>query len=390
MKSDEAAAMDRSRSNPAELDDEDAGPVISISEIWAMLVARWRFVTISTLVAGTVGFGLASLLPKWYTARTVILPPQQQQSSAAAALSQLGALAGLAGGLAGVKSPADQYVSLMQSVTTSDRIIDKFGLIALYKAEIREDARLQLKDSVRISVGKRDGLISIDVDDRDPARAAAIANAYVDQLRLLTTSLAVSEAQQRRVFFERQLSESKGRLAKAQAALEASGINQGALKAEPKATAESYARLRAQATAAEVRLQTLRRMFSENTPEVMQQQTALLALQDQLSRLERQGDKATGDSDYIDRYREFKYQEALFEIFVKQYELARVDESREGALIQIVDVAQPPERKAGPKRIRYAAGAAILALLGTTLYALVAGLRRRRLALAEAESDRQP
>lgn len=355
---------------------DDEGPSISPSELWEMLASRWRLIIGGTLMAGVIGFGVASLLPKWYTAVTVILPPQQQQSAAAAAISQLGALAGLAGGLANVKSPADQYVALMQSATVSDRIIDQFNLQALYEAEFREDARRQLKQSVRIGIGKKDGLITIEVDDRDPARAAQMANAYVEQLRHMTNSLAVSEAQQRRVFFEQQLGQTKERLGKAQAALEGSGISQGALKVEPKTAAESYARLRAQATAAEVRLQTLRRMLADNTPEVMQQQAALAALREQVARAEQQGD-TKGDSDYVDRYREFKYQEALFEIFVKQYELARVDESREGALIQVVDAAKPPERKAGPKRIRHAAIAALLVLLATSAYAIFLGMRRR-------------
>lgn len=367
--------MDKAQEPAQDLDDD--GPSISLTELWEMLASRWRLIVGGTLAAGVIGFGIASLLPKWYTAATVILPPQQQQSSAAAAISQLGALAGLAGGFGSVKSPADQYVALMQSATASDRIIDQFDLVARYKAEFREDARRQLKDSVRIGVGKKDGLITIEVDDRDPASAAKMANAYVEQLRLMTKSLAVSEAQQRRVFFEQQLAQTKERLAKAQEALEESGIGQGALKVEPKTAAESYARLRAQATAAEVRLQTLRRMLAENTPEVMQQQAALAALREQVARAEQQGG-ARGDSDYINRYREFKYQEALFEIFVKQYELARVDESREGALIQVVDVAQPPERKAGPKRIRYAAGAAVLVLLATSVYAIFIGMRRRQ------------
>lgn len=357
--------------------EEDPASSIPLTELWGMIALRWRMIAYGTVAAGLLGFGLASLLPKWYTASAVILPPQQQQSAAASAIAQLGALAGLAGGLANVKSPADQYVALMQSVTVSDRIIDQFNLQTLYEAEFRQDARRQLKDSVKIAVSKKDGLITIDVNDRDPARAAAIANAYIDQLRHMTNRLAVSEAQQRRVFFEQQLTQTKERLARAQSALEESGFGQGALKVEPKTAAENYARLRAQATAAEVRLQTLRRMLADNTPEVMQQQAALAALREQVARAERQDDGRSG-SGYIDRYREFKYQEALFDIFVKQFELAKVDESREGALIQVVDAAQPPERKAGPKRILYAAGASILVLFATVIYAIVLGVRSRK------------
>lgn len=349
---------------------------LTLTELLSMLAQRWKLIAGAALVAGAVSFGVASLVPKWYTATTVILPPQQQQSSAAAAISQLGALAGLAGGLANVKSPADQYVALMQSATVSDRLIDQFKLLGVYDKEFRQDARKQLRENVRISVGKKDGLITVEVDDREPKRAAEMANAYVEALRQMTNGLAVSEAQQRRAFFEQQLTQTKERLAKAQSALEESGISQGALKVEPKSAAESYARLRAQATAAEVRLQTLRRMLAENTPEVMQQQAALNALREQVARVERQ-DVQQGSSDYVARYREFKYQEALFEIFVKQYELAKVDESREGALIQVVDTAQPPEKKAGPKRGLITVMAGFLTLLAASIYVIGAALWRR-------------
>ncbi|MFT3664761.1 Wzz/FepE/Etk N-terminal domain-containing protein [Piscinibacter sp.] len=356
------------------MDEMEADDGITLSELFALLAARGRLIGAATLLGALIGLVIAFLVPKWYTSKTVFLPPQQQQSSAAAAISQLGALAGLAGGLANVKSPADQYVALMESATISNRIIDRFELLKVYDVEFRQDARKQLKNNVRITVGKKDGLIAVEVDDREPARAAAMANAYVEELREMTNGLAVSEAQQRRMFFEQQLNDTKKRLASAQSALEESGISQGALKVEPKTAAESYARLRAQATAAEVKLQTLRRMLADNTPEVAQQQAALAALREQLARAERQ-DSRGNDSDYVNKYREFKYQEALFEIFVKQYELAKVDESREGALIQVVDPALPAERKAGPKRAFITVAAALAALLGASLFVIVGGLR---------------
>ncbi len=356
------------------IDDDEPG--LSLWEMGALLAARWKLIATVVAAAALVAFVVVSLLPKWYTATTVILPPQQQQSSAASAISQLGALAGLAGGLVNVKSPADQYVALMQSVTVSDRIIEQFKLQTLYDEELRQDARKKLMKNVRVSTGKKDGLITIEVDDRDPKRAAEMANAYVDGLRYMTNNLAVSEAQQRRMFFEQQLMQTKERLAQAQTALEESGFSQGALKVEPKSAAESYARLRAQVTAAEVKLQTLRRMFADNTPEVMQQQAALGALRGQVARAEQQDD-VKGGSDYVNKYREFKYQEALFDIFVKQFELAKVDESREGALIQVVDAAQPPERKAGPKRGLITAATALLGLLVSAIYVLAAAALRR-------------
>jgi uncharacterized protein involved in exopolysaccharide biosynthesis len=152
--------------------------------------------------------------------------------------------------------------------------------------------------------------------------------------------------------------------------LQASGLTQGALKAEPKAAAEGYARLKAEVTAAEVRLQTLRSSLTETAVEVQQQQQALAALRSQLAKLEQSTD-VQGGPDYVSKYREFKYQETLFELFARQYELARADESREGALVQVVDQATPPERKSGPKRAVTAIVATLLTGLGLGMYVML-------------------
>ncbi|MEP7294610.1 MAG: Wzz/FepE/Etk N-terminal domain-containing protein [Burkholderiales bacterium] len=338
----------------ADVTDEDGS--ISLLEAVVPLAEHWKLLVIGPLVAGLAAFGIASLIPPTYTATTTLLPPQQQQSSASSLLSSLGSLAGLAGGASALRTPADQYVALMQSATVSDRLVDRFKLLDVYDAKFRVDARRTLASSVRISIGKKDGLITVEVDDKSPQRAAEMANRYVDELRHMTDTIAVSEAQQRRKFFEVQLRQTQEKLVQAQQTLQASGFAQGALKAEPKSAAEAYARLRAELTAAEVRLQTLRGSLSDNTPEVQQQQSTLAALRSQVARLEQPAAAASGP-DYVSKYREFKYQETLFDLFAKQYELARVDESREGGLIQVVDVAALPEKKSKPKRLFIALGA---------------------------------
>ena len=353
----------------------DDGPEIGLWELLQILGEHWKLIVAGTLLAGVGAFGIASLITPTFTARTTLLPPQQQQSAASAALSQLGALGGLAGGA--VKSPAEQYVALLESVTVADRIIDAYKLLEVYDEKYRQDARKELKSNVRIAAGKKDGMLSIEVDDHDPKRAAAMANSYVEGLRQLTSTLAVSEAQQRRVFFEQQLEQTKDKLTKAQVALQSSGFSQGALKAEPKAAAEGYARLRAEATGAEVRLQSMRRMLAEGAPELLQQQATLAALRDQLARVE-QRDTAGNDSGYVGKYREFKYQETLFELFARQYELARVDESREGGLIQVVDVATPPERKSKPTRSLIALAAALFFGLALSGFAIVRDIHRKK------------
>jgi capsule polysaccharide export protein KpsE/RkpR len=215
----------------------------------------------------------------------------------------------------------------------------------------REQARKALAKASTIVAGKKDGLITVEVEDHDPERAAAIANQYVDELRRLTSTLAVSEAQQRRMFFETQLEDTKRKLTQAQIALQSSGFNPGALKTAPQAAADTYAKARAELAAAEVRLQTLRSSLTDNSPQVLQASANAAALREQVRQLEQSDPDNAKGPDYITKYREFKYQETLFDLLAKQYESAKFDEAREGALIQVVDTAKPPERKVKPQRV---------------------------------------
>ena len=322
---------------------------------------HWAMLGSALLLGGVVGYGVSYGFTPTYLSTALFIPPQQQQGSSAAALASLGALSTLVGG-ASQKNSADQYVTMMESVTVSDAIIKRFQLMKVYDKEFLDDARKKLAKRVQISVGKKDGLIRIDAEDADPKRAADMANQYVEELRIMTSRLAVTEAQQRRVFFERMLDDTKNKLVQSQIALEASGYTAGALKAEPRSAADVYAKLRADLTAAQVKLQVLQGSLADTAPAVVEQATSVKAIGDQVARLEASqvSDKSTPD--YIGKYRDFKYQETLFDLYAKQYELARIDESREGALIQVVDAGQPAEHKNFPRRSVAAAMGALLAL----------------------------
>jgi uncharacterized protein involved in exopolysaccharide biosynthesis len=265
----------------------------------------------------------------------------------------------------------------MQSVNVQDRIVDRFHLMAEYGSKYRFQARNALAANVRATLGKKDGLITIEADANNPQLAADLANAHVAELRRLTGELALTEAQQRRAFFEGELKRTREQLTQAQQELQRSGFNPGAIKTEPKAAAEAYGRIKAEATTAEVKLQTLRRSLSDSSAEVQQQQTLLGALRGQLQKLETSDHPDSSDAGYVGRYREYKYQESLFELFSRQFEAARLDESREGSLIQVVDHATPPEYKSKPKRAFIAIGAAVAAGLVLAIAFLIRHFWRR-------------
>ena len=327
---------------------EETEDEISLLDLAITIKENIKLLVLAPLAAGVVALGGSFLIAPTFTASTSFLQPQQQQGAAAAMLQGLGALGGLAGAATGLKNPADQYVAFLKSRSVQDALVKRFDLQKRYGAELHEDALRALEGTARVSAGK-DGLIKVEVDDKEPAFAAQLANAHVEELRKLLDRLAVTEAQQRRVFYEQQLEQTKAKLAVAQSALQRSGINEGALRAEPKMAAEAYAGLKAAVTAAQVKLQSMRTYLTEQSPEFKLAQSELGALQGQLSKAG-STNNAAADDDYIVKYRDFKYQETLFEMFAKQFELAKLDEARDGALIQVVDVAQTPERKSKPKK----------------------------------------
>lgn len=353
---------------------------ISLLDLLQTVVDNLRLLVLGPLAVGVLALGISFTIQPTFTATTKFLPPQQQQSAAAAMLQSLGALGGLASAATGLKNPNDQFVSFLQSRTLQDTLVERFKLTERYESKFQEDARNTLSANARISAGK-DGLITVDVDDHDPAFAAELANAHVQELTLLLGRLAVTEAQQRRLFFEKQLADAKTKLTQAEQALQASGVNMSALKANPEAAVAGLAQLQASITAQEVKVATMRGYLTENAPDFRQALNELNALRTQLRRAEASQPPPQGDSDYVAKYRDFKYHETLFELFAKQYELARVDESREGAVIQVVDVAQAPERKSKPKKAMIAVLATLASGFALLLFVFV------RQALRNAAQD---
>jgi uncharacterized protein involved in exopolysaccharide biosynthesis len=267
-----------------------------------------------------------------------------------------------------------------------DALIERFKLQERYGAETKTETRKELTQNVRASSGK-DGFISIEVDDKDPQFSAQLANAHVEELGKLLGKLATTEAQQRRLFFEKQLTLAKDKLIQSEIALKATGVSGSVLKSNPASALAAVAGLQAAVTAQEVKLGAMRGYLAETAPDFKQAMNELANLRAQLGKQEKDssaiGGKATTEGDYTTKYREFKYQETLFELFAKQFELAKVDEAREGAVVQVLDAAQAPERKAKPKK----AMIAIIATLASGFALLLFVFVRQTLSNAGQDSD---
>ncbi len=351
---------------------------VHLLDLLIILSKRRRFILWFTLGAAVLTLVIVLLIPSQYTAETVLLPPSQSSSASSALLGQLGgsgALASMAGSSLGIKNPGDMYVSLFRGRTLEDSLIQRFGLVARYHAKRESDARRAFEAHSKVALGTKDGLITISVTDHDPKLAAEIANGYVDEYRKVSAHLAITEASQRRAFFQQQLLEANENLATAEESMKRTESSTGVMQVDSQARSliESAAILRGQIVAQEVELQGMRSYATADNPQMVVATQQLAALRAQLAKLSGSDENSSSEiivpkgnlpaagMEYIRKLRDVKYYETIMELIAKQFEMAKLDEARQGAIVQVVDIAVPPDRRSFPKR---AITILLLALLG--------------------------
>ncbi len=365
---------------------------IDVLDILVVLAQGWRRIALLSCIGLILGVILSLVLRPTYKGSALILPPQQEHSISSALAGQLGALASLGGGGGGglLKNPADMYVGILESRTIADELIAKFHLQALYKEKTMAATRDDLKRHTTFEAGK-DGLIHIAVEDHDPQRASDLTNGYLDALYRMNSTLAITEAAQRRVFFDEQLAEEKSALLKAEDALkqteEKTGLIQ--LNGQAQAIISSIAQARAQISSLEVELQATRTFATDQNPDAVRIQQEIATRQRELAQLESsQAKLAPGDIalpagrvpqaglEFASKVRDLKYHETLYDLLSRQYEAARIDEAKSAPILQVVDRAVPPDKKSGPHRLLILAG---LTFLGFVMGCLCAFLRQAML-----------
>jgi tyrosine-protein kinase Etk/Wzc len=370
---------------------------VSLLDVTVLLVQHKRFIVRFVLGAALLAVAIALLLPIRYEAKVVLLPPSSQSSSIASALlgqlgnlGSLGSLSAVAGGL-GMKTPTDMYVSLLKSRTVEDATIQRFGLMGEYHEKRLSDARKEFERRTEVVSGQKDGLIRVTVEDREPKRAAELANGYVEEFQKLSASLAITEAARRRLFFEQQLQPAKEQLAAAEESMRKTQQSTGVLQIDSQARAliESTAVLRAQVVAKEVQIQGMRSFATEDNPDLVLAKQQLSALQSQLEHLAgsqhdtgsdivlSKGRVTGAGMEYLRRYRDLKYNETVYELLTKELEIAKLDEAREGEIVQVVDTAIPPDKKSSPHRTLIVIGMTVLAFFVAVFWVIVReGLQR--------------
>ncbi len=358
---------------------------INLMGLLLVVAKHNRFIIKWTGIAALLAIVVSLIMPNIYTAETVIMPPREAPSTASMMFGQLSSLGGMSPGAAtilGMKNPSDLYVTMLKSRSIADALITRFKLKALYDAKTMKDTRKELEDQSKITAAK-DGFITIEYSNKDPQLAATITNAYVEELRSLSQNLALTEASRRRLFLEQQLTASKLALENAERSLKESQEKTGLISLDKQGDAMigAVASLRAQVAAKQVELSAMRVFATAQNPDYRQGLEMIAGLKAQLAKLERENVGGNGDImvptakipelglAYVRKLREVKYQESLYELLSKQLEMAKIDEVKSATIIQVVDIALPPEVKSKPKRALIVILATILAFFITMLLA---------------------
>jgi len=341
------------------------------------------------LLASTL---IAFLIPVRYESSARLMPPDNQAASglasAAAAMSGVGAgLGGVASEFLGVKSTSDIFVGILSSRTLQDKLIQQFDLKKLYGVSRMEDARNNLAERTGIGVDRKSQIITITVTDHDPKRAAAMGQAYVEELNRLVAELSTSSARRERLFLEERLKAVNQDLEAAEKEFSQFSSKNTAIdiKEQGKAMVEAAATLQGQYIAAQSELEGLKQIYTDNNVRVRSVRARIAELKRQLEKLGGKGEQASESSGqqqqpdflypsirklpllgvtYADLYRRTRVQEAVFETLTKQYELAKVQEAKEIPTVKVLDMPNIPEKKSFPHRLPIIFVGAFLGLAG--------------------------
>lgn len=340
------------------------GGEIDLASLFRAVVRRYRLIIGITAAAAVLAVVVSLQLPNYYKAETRVLPSSEKGGNLAAQMmGQAGGLIALAGGSVGVKTQGELLMAMTKSRTVLDHMVDRYDLMKLYKLQYRQDARAKLLQSLSAREDRKSGIVFLTVEDRDPKRAAEMANAFVEEMKTMAGGLAISEAGQRRMFFEDQLRQTKMSLARAEEDVKGFQQRTGMVQVDAQARAiiEGIARLRAGIAAKEVEAKVLRSFATAQNPDLQRVEEEIRALRSELEKLETS--KGQGSDplmptgrvpgigiEYLRKFRQLKYNETLFELLSKQYELAKLDEAKNAVVIQVIDQAIPPERKSRPQR----------------------------------------
>lgn len=357
---------------------------IEMLDILVVLVRKKFLLFFVAVLTAALGYlSVYYFIDEKFESTAVVVPYESGKSGGMSSL--LKNISGLpVGGLSnlgGSSSNLDFYLTIVYSRSTLTEVIDKFDLRKEYNQKYFADV---LKRAIEdISVINNDDLsVSVAVRNKDPKKAADIANYIVDILNKKVLEINTRKTKDNRIFLEKRYNEVVTDLRTAEDKLESYQKKNGVFEAEQqvKASVSAFADLEMELARKQVEYETAAKMLGENTPSVTNLKDALAALEKKVNDIKNgkngksvlipMGSLPSKAIEYFRLYRDVKINTEMLEFLLPVYEQAKFDEQKEIPVILSIDKAVPSDKKVYPPRMIYAIFISLFAT-GMVAFALV-------------------
>jgi len=337
---------------------------------------RWRrSILLSGLIAGVAMLGISFLLPKWYTASSSIFPPETNQFGSSSYVQMMQALqAPIVGPTASGLTPSTIYIDILKSRRVGELVLEEFNLAKVYKIKVKSEALEALHKHTFYTLVDN-GLLTISFEDRDPQRAADVANRYVALLDEFNQEVNITKASRTKDFIAKQIDVHAEDLRDAEESLRIFEEQNNTLELDSQVqrAIEVVSALTADAIALEVDLELLRQYASQNSQEYIRKKKRYDEIVRQLRKFESANERdevdvvraffPTFDSvpemklELARRMRRVLVEEKVYALLIEEHEKSSIEEARDTPTVHVLDYASVPDLKSRPKR-------AIVALAG--------------------------
>ncbi|HKZ40335.1 MAG TPA: Wzz/FepE/Etk N-terminal domain-containing protein, partial [Candidatus Hodarchaeales archaeon] len=352
-------------------------PIKTLGEVlldfFSVVAKRKRHFTVFVLGVTVLTAGIVSVLPKWYKATASVFPAESADlfgglggiSSLVSSISPVKKLSSLTGA-----SELDRYIAILKSERALTAVIQKFDLVKVYEISkyTREKSMKELLSNVDIEQSD-EGSLLVSVYDKEPQRAADMANFFVEMLNEINSELHVQNARANRNFIEQRYNKNLADIQTAQDAFKKFQLETGVvavpeqIEASIKVAADLYAHLNIK----EIELAILDRTVSTKHPSYNEKLIEVQELRRQLHGMNEGSSAAANDmkillpfkqtpalgAEYLRLYRDVEIQYKILQFIAPLYEQAKVEENRSTPSVVVLDHASVPEMKAKPKILLY-------------------------------------
>ncbi|WP_084578926.1 capsule biosynthesis protein [Sphingomonas azotifigens] len=339
------------------------------------------------------GYALAALvlailcvLPRPYAARAKIVPQDPNSVGLGSTLNALGGqLGGFAALLGGGKQPIDLYLAIARGREVTDAVIAQLKLVDRYGSARQAQLAVAKKVDIHSLTG---GVIEIEARTHDPQEAQALTQAHVAAITARLNALQRERLARKQAIVRERFAGASARVAAAETALDTFRRQNRLAEPEAQLGAELSLRagLQAQLQAKLVEMETLGQFQGPDNPQLRALQSEVASLRAQIARSAAPSEGAAGPnvaglsaitSAYLNRYRDYRFAQALFEVYSRASEEVAVESltAESASDVQVIEAARvDADAKFNISAVALLALVLALALF-TEVYAPATGLK---------------